>query len=261
MFGALKSLGAPTASGNTHGGPGDKEKKEEQEKKKDLSGSAVTRLRQMFERNNSDSKKRASLEARPLSRPIAALAVSSIGEHEVIKETAAAVAPTSVDAAGESAAPDTTAGMQLLAAGTKAAGSAPVVAVEKTTGAGPAATPVPTKEAVSSAAEESYMTVAVAGAEAQDAPSVLAQPALLPMVPKSSMSSSSRSSGSQKRMGEETLAQATSSGEASGAFSSTTSGMSQAPIATVEDVILVSVAARPWNSRRETLGCLNALEA
>lgn len=158
MFGSLKSLGVPTTDVATREGGGGKERNEEQEKekKKDLGGSAVSRLRQMFERNNSDSKKTASLQARPLPRRIAAVAVSSIGKHEVIEETVAVVAQASVDAAEEPAALDAAAGVQVPAAGTNAvgiAGGGPVAATV-------AAVPEPVSDAIETAAGQRVTTIA-----------------------------------------------------------------------------------------------------
>lgn len=209
MFGASKSLGVPTTDGIIQEGVGGKEKNEEQEReeKKDLSGSAVSRLRQMFERNKSDSKKRASLEARPLPRPITALAASSTGEHEVIEETAAA-ASVNTDATGDSVALDATAiaGVQVPAAGTKAVEVAPLVAWERTTGAGPAPFAASTKGVASWAVEERYGAVATAvGAVVRDDPSVPGQPAL-----------KSRPCDSAVRMDESSLVQAASYRKAPG---------------------------------------------
>lgn len=223
VFGASKLLGAPTTGASIREGGGGNEKKQQQRQEKTaIRSSGVSRLRQMFERNNSDSKKRASLEARPLRRPIAAMAVSSIGEHEVVNNTAAIVAPASVDAAVESVSLDATAGVQLPAVGIHAVETAPVVALEATT-AGPAPTPVPTKKDGSSAAEESNVAVKAVGTAAEDEPSVddVTMPGVMTNPPIL--------------------------GASTGAFSTPTTEMDQAPIATVKDVIQVSVVACQWH--------------
>eukprot|EP00752_Nemacystus_decipiens_P015849 g14159.t1 len=210
---APNSLGVPTTVASIRSGGGGKETKREEEpqkkqEKEDLGSSAVSRLRQMFERNNSDSKKRGSLEARTIPRPIATMAVSSIREREVIKETAAVVGLVSVGAAEESASLDATASLQLPAVGPQVLEIAPVVTLKEMTGAGPAAIALPSKEVASSAAEENRAAAAVVGAVAQDDPSVLAQPALLPAVDTSSTSS--------MRMDESSLPQAATWGKAAG---------------------------------------------
>lgn len=210
VLGASKPLGVPTTGASIREGGEGQEKKQEQEQRQDkkyFRSSAVSRLREMFERNNSDSKKRASLEARPLPRRMAAMAVSSIGEHEVIKEAAAIVAPASADAADEPVSLDATVRVQT-----------PVVTMEGTT-AGSAPTAAPITEDGSSAAEESSVAVAAEGAAADENSSVdvvttrrvMTTPPIL--------------------------------GASSGALSTPTVGMTQAPIATVEDVIEVSVMA------------------
>eukprot|EP00903_Cladosiphon_okamuranus_P020150 g18499.t1 len=220
FFGAFKSLGVPTTGVATRDWGGEKEKTEVKEKekvrekKKDIGGAAVSRLRQIFERNNFDSKKRASLEARPLSRPIAAVTAPSIGEHEVTEKIVAAVPQASVDAAGASAALDTDASVP--AVGPIAVGTSPVVAFDNTVGTGLAPTSGPPKQAPSSAAEQSDGAMAAVRAVAQDHPSVLAQSALLSVADTRSTSGTSRPLILPERMGESSSAQTASFAEASG---------------------------------------------
>ncbi len=156
VFGGLKALGVPTTGDSTGGGgeAGKEEKAEEQEqeqkpleKKKSFGGSAVSRLRQMFERNNSDSKKKASLEARPLRRPVTSLAAASLGERKPVVGQTAAAEPVKIAANVEFAAVDADANGakkgpdEHPAAGANGAGTAPVAALEGATDAGPALFP------------------------------------------------------------------------------------------------------------------------
>lgn len=276
MFSALKSLGVPTTGTDIRDGTGGKEPKEDQEEqqKKDLGGSAVSRLRQMFERNNSDSKKRASLEARPLPRPMAAPAASSIEEHDVIEDTAAV-------AVEEPVALDSTACVQLPASGAKVDGTAPIVVSEETTGAGSALVAESTGETTSSAAEERCMMAAV-GAVAPDyvvAESSLAQAASSAKASGVSVKSTFASAvavdecplatasiaGNFAAKGDETqlVDVVTAQGgivtppmlcASSGAFATLTPETDQVPIATVENVIEVSAVTSPRNCKASAVG-------
>lgn len=265
--------------------------KKEYKKKADRGGSKVSRLRQMFERNNSDKKKRESLEARPLPMPMAALTASPIHKEPKKIEKVAAVAPVDIGAVGKFGAVDATAGVQVPAGGTEIGETAPIVFLEKTTSAvlTPDAT-VSTKELASSAAEEGSKPGVspqnMLPGSSKDATSLKASvPAVVGStsvmhhgVEKSPLSgaellgttqgeaakecplaaadNNSAAAGDEAQMTDAVVTQGGMNnpavlGAGNGTFSSAIPAVIPAPITAVEDVIQVSVVVLPGHCRRD----------
>lgn len=151
----------------------------------------------MFERNHSDSKKRASLEARPIPQPSSAVPpASTIREKEVAAEPAVAVpqragllpaknklvaVATSVDALVEIVSSPTAAGAEVSAVDTKVVEIPRVVSLEGAADEGPVpiATSKGEEEEVPSAAAGHPTSAAAVSIGLQEGNSECAQPAVL----------------------------------------------------------------------------------